>query len=71
MSLPKKFVEEIVHSANVEGKKLVDISDTDLSNIYASLNELVVNVSTGTNHTPVVISDKTGRYLEASAYMPE
>jgi predicted ribosome quality control (RQC) complex YloA/Tae2 family protein len=70
MSLPKKFVEEIVHSANVEGKKLVDISDTDLSNIYASLNELVVNVSTGTNHTPVVISDKTGRYLEALPICP-
>ena len=46
MSLPKKFVEEIVHSANVEGKKLADISDADLSNIYTSLNELVVSVST-------------------------
>ena len=54
----------------MEGKKLVDISDTDLSNIYASLNELVVNVRTGTDHTPVVISDKTGRYLEA-LHMPE
>ena len=70
MSLPKKFVEEIVHSANVEGKNLADISDADLSNIYASLNELVVSVSTGTNHTPVIISDKAGRYLEALPICP-
>ena len=70
MSLPKKFVEEIVHSANVEAKKVVELSDTEFSKLYTSLNELVINVSTGTNHTPVVITDKTGTYLEALPISP-
>ena len=38
MSLPKKFVEEIVHSANVEAKKVVELSDTEFSKLYTSLN---------------------------------
>lgn len=70
MSLPRKFVEEIVHSANVEAKKVVELSETEFSKLYTSLNELVIDVSTGTNHTPVVISDNTGRYLEAMPISP-
>ena len=70
MSLPKKFVEDIVHSSNVEQKRIVDLSDAELSKLYRSLKELVINVSTGTNHTPIVISDKTGRYLEALPIIP-
>ena len=70
MSLPKKFVEEIVRSANVEGKKIVDISDTEFFKIYTSLEDLITNVSTGRNHTPIIISDKTGMHLEALPVCP-
>jgi predicted ribosome quality control (RQC) complex YloA/Tae2 family protein len=65
MSLPKKFAEEIVHSSNVDNKNVVDLSDTDLSNIYKNLKDLVINVSSGSNHSPIVVSDAAGTNLEA------
>jgi len=65
MSLPKKFAEEIVHSSNVDNKNVVDLSDTDLSNIYKNMKDLVINVSSGSNHSPIVVSDAAGTNLEA------
>jgi predicted ribosome quality control (RQC) complex YloA/Tae2 family protein len=65
MSLPKKFAEEIVHSSNVDNKKVVDLSDADISSIYKNLKDLVINVSSGSNHSPIVISDAAGTDLEA------
>ncbi|HEY7572660.1 MAG TPA: ribosome rescue protein RqcH [Nitrososphaeraceae archaeon] len=70
MSLPKKFVEEIVHSSNVENKKIVDLSDSDVSSIYKSLKDLVINVSSGANHTPIVVSGMAGTDLEAFPILP-
>jgi predicted ribosome quality control (RQC) complex YloA/Tae2 family protein len=70
MSLPKKFVEEIVNSSNIEGMKVVDLSDTDVSSIYKSLKDLINNVSSGANHTPIVVSDVAGTDLEAFPIFP-
>jgi len=56
VSMPKKFVEEVARRASIEAdKQAVRLSDEEVGKIYSTVKNLVNDVSTGSNHEPVVI----------------
>lgn len=65
ISLPKKFVEEIVRRAAISTKKVTQLSDEDLDKIYDSIRKLVSDVSTGKNHEPIIIIGTDGKPQDA------
>lgn len=71
VSLPKKFVEEIVVRANVESsKKAGELSRDEIEKIYESIQKLVSDVSSGQNHSAIVVlqsneGNKEGKPIDA------
>lgn len=64
ISIPKKFVEEIVRRAGVSAPNIGQLSDDDMSRIYAVTKELVADISTGI-HEALVILDDDGKARDA------
>ena len=57
ISMPKKFVEEVINRAGIEvDKHAAQLSDDELSKIYNTIKNIINEVSTGgKNHEPIVI----------------
>jgi predicted ribosome quality control (RQC) complex YloA/Tae2 family protein len=57
ISMPKKFVEEVINRAGIEvDKHAAQLSDDEVSNIYNTIKNIINEVSTGgKNHEPIVI----------------
>jgi predicted ribosome quality control (RQC) complex YloA/Tae2 family protein len=57
ISMPKKFVEEVINRAGIQvDKHAAQLSDDEVSKIYDTVKEIVNEVSTGgKNHEPIVI----------------
>jgi predicted ribosome quality control (RQC) complex YloA/Tae2 family protein len=57
ISMPKKFVEEVINRAGIQvDKHAAQLSDDEVSKIYDTVREIVNEVSTGgKNHEPIVI----------------
>ncbi len=56
ISMPKKFVEEVVKRAGLQsGKLAAQLTDDEVNKIYETIKSLVSDVSTGRNHDPIVI----------------
>ena len=57
ISMPKKFVEEVIYRAGVQvDKHAAQLSEDEVSKIYDTVKEVVEEVSTGgNNHEPIVI----------------
>ncbi|HXV46141.1 MAG TPA: ribosome rescue protein RqcH [Nitrososphaera sp.] len=56
VSMPKKFVEEVARRAGIEAdKQAARLTDDEVEKIYSTVKNLVNDVSTGSNHEPVVI----------------
>ncbi|MDQ3718659.1 MAG: NFACT family protein, partial [Thermoproteota archaeon] len=57
VSMPKKFVEEVISRAGIQvGKQAAQLSDGEVSKIYTTVKDIVNEVSTGgKNHEPIVI----------------
>lgn len=57
ISMPKKFVEEVINRAGIEvDKYAAQLSDDELSKIYNTIKNIINEVSTGgKNHEPIVI----------------
>jgi predicted ribosome quality control (RQC) complex YloA/Tae2 family protein len=56
VSLPKKFVEEVVKRAGIPTSRQADrLSDEEVGRIYSAIKTLVDDVSLGRNHEPVVV----------------
>ena len=57
ISMPKKFVEEVINRAGIEvDKHAVQLSDDGVSKIYNTIKNIINEVSTGDkNHEPIVI----------------
>ena len=57
ISMPKKFVEEVINRAGIEvDKHAAQLSDDELSKIYNTIKNIINEVSTGgKNHGPIVI----------------
>jgi predicted ribosome quality control (RQC) complex YloA/Tae2 family protein len=72
ISLPKRFVEEIVRMSGVPTSKSVSqLSNNDLRSIFDNLKNLVSSVSTGENHAPVVVFEKdSGKLVDALPVSP-
>ena len=69
ISLPKKFVEEIVQRARTNTMKVGQLSDDDLNRIYSAIKEVVTDVSTGRNHQPIIIVGVDGKEQDAFPIM--
>src|ERR671920_689508 len=57
ISMPKKFVEEVINRAGIElDKHAAKLSDDEVSKIYNTIKNIINEVSTdGKNHEPIVI----------------
>jgi predicted ribosome quality control (RQC) complex YloA/Tae2 family protein len=57
ISMPKKFVEEVINRAGIQVEKhAAQLSDYEVSKIYNTVKDIVNEVSTGSkNHEPIVI----------------
>jgi predicted ribosome quality control (RQC) complex YloA/Tae2 family protein len=57
ISMPKKFVEEVIYRAGIQvDKHAAQLSEDEVSKIYDTIKEVVKEVSTGgNNHEPIVI----------------
>ncbi|HEY1248900.1 MAG TPA: ribosome rescue protein RqcH [Nitrososphaera sp.] len=56
ISMPKKFVEEVIKRAGVQvAKQAAQLSDNEVSNIYETVKNFVNDVSTGKNQEPIVV----------------
>jgi predicted ribosome quality control (RQC) complex YloA/Tae2 family protein len=57
ISMPKKFVEEVINRAGIEvDKHAAQLSDDEVSKIYNTIKNIMNEVSTGDkNHEPIVI----------------
>jgi predicted ribosome quality control (RQC) complex YloA/Tae2 family protein len=57
ISMPKKFVEEVINRAGIEvDKHAAQLSDDEVSKIYNTIKNIINDVSTGgKNHEPIVI----------------
>ena len=66
ISIPKKFVEEIVRRAGITAPSIGQLSDDDVSRIYTVIKELVADISTG-SHEAVVILGDDGKARDAVA----
>lgn len=56
VSMPKKFVEEVVTRAGIQGSRLAgSLSDDEVSKIHSTIKSLSDDVSMGRNHEPVVV----------------
>jgi len=57
ISMPKKFVEEVINRAGIEvDKHAAQLSDDEVSKIYNTIKNIINEVSTGDkNHEPIVI----------------
>jgi predicted ribosome quality control (RQC) complex YloA/Tae2 family protein len=65
ISMPKKFVEEIIRRAETDTKEASQLSDSDLTRIYSCIRTLVTDVTLGKNHEPIVIIDEQGKPVDA------
>ena len=65
ISLPKKFVEEIARKAGIANKKVAQLSDEDLEKMYNAIKTLVMDVSSGKNHEPIIILGTDGKPQDA------
>ncbi len=57
ISIPKKFVEEIVRRAGITAPNIGQLSDDDMSRIYTVIKELVADISTGSHEALVILGD--------------
>jgi predicted ribosome quality control (RQC) complex YloA/Tae2 family protein len=57
ISMPKKFVEEVINRAGIQvDKHATQLSDDEVSKIYDTVKDIVNEVSTGgKNHEPIVV----------------
>ncbi len=57
ISMPKKFVEEVINRAGIQvDKQAAQLSDEEVSKIYNTVKNIVNEISTGgKNHEPIVI----------------
>src|SRR5215204_3862047 len=57
ISMPKKFVEEVINRASIQvDKHAAQLSDDEVNKIYDTVKDIVNEVSTwGKNHEPIVI----------------
>jgi len=71
ISMPKKFVEEVAKRAGIEAdKQAARLSDEEVGKIYSSVKRLVIDVSEGKSHQPVVIK-QGDKLLEALPIITE
>ena len=65
ISMPKKFVEEVAKRAGIEpGRQAAQLTDDEVVRAYATVKNLVNDVSTGRNYDPVIIM-QSGKPMEA------
>jgi predicted ribosome quality control (RQC) complex YloA/Tae2 family protein len=57
ISIPKKFVEEIVSRAGISASNVGLLSDDDISKIYTVIKELVADFSAGSHDALVILGD--------------
>jgi predicted ribosome quality control (RQC) complex YloA/Tae2 family protein len=65
ISMPKKFVEEVAKRADIKpGRQAAQLTDDEVGRAYATVKNLVNDVSTGRNYDPVIIM-QSGKPMEA------
>jgi predicted ribosome quality control (RQC) complex YloA/Tae2 family protein len=65
ISMPKKFVEEVAKRAGIEpDRQAAQLTDDEVGRVYATVKNLVNDVSTGRNYDPVIIM-QSGKPMEA------
>ena len=65
LSMPKKFVEEIAIRTGTQSRKVGQLLEDDVNRIYVAIKDLVIDVSTGRNHEPIVILGDDGKAQDA------
>jgi predicted ribosome quality control (RQC) complex YloA/Tae2 family protein len=65
VSMPKKFVEEVAKRAGIEpDRQAAQLTDDEVGRVYATVKNLVNDVSIGRNYDPVIIM-QSGKPIEA------
>lgn len=70
-SLPRKFVEEIVHRSNLQAQIVRNMTADEIKRIYANTKSLIEEVRTAESHHPIVIMDENGNPAEALPIVTE
>ena len=71
VSMPRKFVEELLSRAGIQpGAKASKLQEQELVSIYESIKKIVVDVSTGSDHQPMIVMAGT-KPLEAFPIVTE
>jgi predicted ribosome quality control (RQC) complex YloA/Tae2 family protein len=65
LSMPKKFVEEIAIRTGTQSRKVGQLSEDDINRLYIAVKDLVIDVSIGRNHEPIVILGDDGKAQDA------
>ena len=64
-SLPRKFVEEIMHRSSLISENVGDLTGDEIKRIHWNTESIVKEITTGRKHNPVVILDENGHPIEA------
>lgn len=71
ISISKKFIDFVVSSLNFDNKKINDITNQELKEIFFGLVNLIRGVYDGSNHHPCIIFDKnTHSVIDISPLIP-
>ena len=64
-SLPRKFVEEIMHRTGLKAENVGDLTADEIKRIHLNTESIVNEITTGSKHNPVVVLDENGHPIEA------
>src|ERR671913_526856 len=64
-SLPRKFVEEIMHRSSLVAENVGNLTNDEIKRIHWNTESIVKEITTGRKHNPVVILDENGHPIEA------
>lgn len=65
ISMPKKFVEEIVHRSNIKKQFVKELSECDCKILFDTTKNLVTEITDKKNHKPVVIVDQYEKAIDS------
>ena len=71
LALPKKYVEETLRRAEIKASKVGELQEEDLKKIYFSLRNLIMQVTIGKYHEPIIILGSNGSEEEVLPIITE
>lgn len=70
LSISKKYIELAVHNAGVSNKKVSDLTQSEVNNVFEELILIIKNISTGVGLSPCIILDDQNNPYDISPVIP-